>query len=75
MKRYFEFVGEDLQRKSKSASKFWQVEVSGKKMSVTYGPIGAKGQSKDKSFASPKEATAEAEKLIGQKLKKGSVEK
>lgn len=75
MKRYFEFVGEDLQRKSKSASKFWQIEVSGKKMTVTYGPIGAQGQNKEKSFARPEQATAEAEKLIGQKLKKGYVEK
>ncbi len=57
--------------KDEKSSKFWQIEVKGKKHTVTFGKTGTKGQSKDKEFNSKKEAEEDAEKLITQKLKKG----
>ncbi len=54
--------------------KFWNIDVSGSKLTVTYGKVGASGQTQTKSFASAEQAQAEADKLIGEKLKKGYVE-
>jgi uncharacterized protein (TIGR02996 family) len=54
--------------------KFWNIEVSGNAFTVTYGKIGASGQTQTKSFASAEKAQAEADKLIREKLKKGYVE-
>lgn len=54
--------------------KFWNIEVSGSSFTVTYGKIGASGQTQTKSFASVEKTQAEADKLIGEKLKKGYVE-
>jgi uncharacterized protein (TIGR02996 family) len=54
--------------------KFWNIEVSGSSFTVTYGKVGASGQTQTKSFASAAKAQAEAEKLIREKLKKGYVE-
>jgi uncharacterized protein (TIGR02996 family) len=54
--------------------KFWNIEVSGSSFTVTYGKIGASGQTQTKSFASAEKAQAEADKLIREKLKKGYVE-
>ncbi|MCA9671624.1 MAG: WGR domain-containing protein [Myxococcales bacterium] len=60
-------------RDDKSA-KFWSVAVSGATMTVSYGRIGSDGQTKRKDFDDEAKANAEAEKLIGQKVKKGYVE-
>ena len=45
------------------AKKFWEIAVEGSAHTVRYGRIGAKGTSKEKSFASPEAAAADAEHL------------
>ena len=57
-----------------TSNKFWEVEVKGKTLNVTFGKIGTKGQSKPKDFATPEKASAEMEKLIKEKTGKGYVE-
>jgi predicted DNA-binding WGR domain protein len=75
MTRHFEFVGDDAQRHTVS-EKFWEVTVTGTDVTVHFGRIGAaKGQTTEKSFASNAEAQAHADKLVGEKTKKGYVEK
>jgi uncharacterized protein (TIGR02996 family) len=54
--------------------KFWTIDVSGTSFTVTYGKVGTPGQTQTKSFGSPEQAQAEADKLIREKLKKGYVE-
>jgi len=51
--------------------KFWNIEVSGDSFTVTYGKIGASGQTQTKNFPSAEKDQAEANKLIAEKLKKG----
>jgi uncharacterized protein (TIGR02996 family) len=51
--------------------KFWNIEVSGKSHTVTYGRVGSKGRTQTKKFASAAEAETAAEKLIRAKLAKG----
>ena len=57
-----------------TSNKFWEVEVKGKTLNVTFGKIGTKGQNKPKDFAMPEKAKAEMEKLIKEKTGKGYVE-
>jgi predicted DNA-binding WGR domain protein len=57
-----------------SSSKFYEVEVSGKAVNVTFGRIGTAGQTQTKQFADAAAAQKHAEKQIAQKLKKGYVE-
>jgi DNA ligase 1 len=66
--RRFEFV-------DGASSKFWEVSVSGSEMTTRWGKIGAAGQSKTKSFATPDKARAEMDKLIAEKVEKGYEEK
>jgi uncharacterized protein (TIGR02996 family) len=54
-----------------TSHKFWNIEVSGKSFTVTYGKVGAAGQTQTKTFASADKAQAEADKLVREKLKKG----
>jgi predicted DNA-binding WGR domain protein len=61
---YFEFIGEDLSRKSENAAKFWEVTQ-----------VGTDGQLKVKEFDSKEDAEAEVSKLIKEKTKKGYLEK
>ena len=72
---YFEFIGEDLSRKSESAAKFWEVTQVGKQITIRFGKIGADGQLKVKEFESKDEAEEEVAKLIKEKTKKGYIEK
>ena len=65
--RRFEFV-------DSTSNKFWEVDVKGKTLNVTFGKIGTKGQSKPKDFATPEKANTEMEKLIKEKTGKGYVE-
>lgn len=51
--------------------KFWNIEVTGKSYTVTYGRVGSAGQTQTKEFAGPAQAEAAAEKLIKEKLAKG----
>ena len=64
LSRYFEF-------KDKESSKFWEITVTGKKVSIHYGKIGTAGQNTVKELATPTEASAHADKVIGEKTKKG----
>lgn len=64
MSKYFEF-------KDKDSNKFWEITVNGKKVSIHYGKIGTSGQNTVKELATPVEASAHAEKVIGEKTKKG----
>ena len=57
-----------------TSNKFWEVEVDGKTLNITFGKIGSNGQSKPKDFATPEKAKAEMEKLIKEKTGKGYVE-
>ncbi|MBX3232073.1 MAG: DUF4132 domain-containing protein [Labilithrix sp.] len=55
-----------------TSNKFWQVAIEdGKTLHVSFGKIGTKGQTQRKDFAAPPAATAEMEKLIREKTKKG----
>ena len=75
MTRRFEFIGEDPQRHT-SSEKFWEVTVTGSKVTVHFGRIGAEhGQTSEKELASAEEAQAHADKLIAEKTKKGYIEK
>ena len=64
MKRYFEFV-------EGSSSKFWEISQSGKDVTVRFGKIGTNGQTQTKTLADVAAATKHAEKLVGEKTKKG----
>jgi len=57
--------------KDEKSSKFWQIEVDGKKQIVTFGKIDNPGQSKIKEFDSAEEAKKDAEKKIVAKINKG----
>lgn len=57
-----------------TSAKFWQIEQDGSDLSLSWGRIGTNGQTKTKSFADEATATAEADKLVRQKLAKGYVE-
>ena len=63
-----------LEYKDEKSNKFWEIAVIENTFTVTYGKIGTDGQSKTKTFESAEKASAEVEKLIKQKLKKGYVE-
>jgi predicted DNA-binding WGR domain protein len=67
MKRRFEFA-------EGTSNKFYEVDVAGNGVSVTFGRIGTSGQTQTKQFGSPAEAQKHADKQITQKLKKGYVE-
>ena len=54
--------------------KFWNIDVQGSAFTVTYGKVGAAGQTQTKSFKDAATAQAEADKLIKEKTKKGYVE-
>jgi predicted DNA-binding WGR domain protein len=49
--------------------------VAGAAFTTAWGRIGAKGQQKEKSFASPEAAQAAADKLVSEKLAEGYAEK
>src|SRR4051812_4409423 len=63
-----------FQLSDESSHKFWNVDVQGSAVVVTFGKIGTQGQTQTKPFATPEKAKAEAEKLVREKTKKGYVE-
>ena len=65
--RHFEFVGG-------SSSKFWEIQVQGKDVTVRFGRIGTQGQTQIKSFPGAGKAAQHAEKLIREKTGKGDAE-
>jgi len=68
MSRYFEF-------KDKDSSKFWEITVVGKAVTVHYGKIGTAGQNIIKKLATPAKANTHAKNVIAEKTKKGYKEK
>ena len=68
MSRYFEF-------KDKDSSKFWEITVVGKALTVHYGKIGTAGQIIIKELSTPAEANTYAKNAIAEKTKKGYKEK
>src|SRR5262245_46179610 len=58
-----------------SSDKFWNITLDGKAFTVTFGRRGTAGQSQTKKWASEAEAQKNHDKLIGEKTKKGYVEK
>ena len=71
MKSYFEYVGPSSENQAGTASKFWEITVTGTKVIVRFGKIGVNGQVIEKEFTSAAEATEHATKLIAEKTKKG----
>jgi predicted DNA-binding WGR domain protein len=66
--RYFELI-------SGKSSKFWEITLSDNQYTVRYGRIGAKGQSKTKSFKNLILADIAVQKAVQQKIAKGYQEK
>jgi predicted DNA-binding WGR domain protein len=64
MEKYLTFEDE-------SSKKFWRVQTDDTQVTVTYGRIGAAGQTQTKEYASSAEAEKEAEKQAASKIKKG----
>lgn len=54
-----------------SSNKFWEIKLSGKSFTTTYGKIGANGQTTIKQFSSDALAKKEHDKLVAEKTKKG----
>ncbi|HET6878888.1 MAG TPA: DNA ligase [Pirellulales bacterium] len=66
--RHFEFV-------EGGSAKFWEISSSGTDVTVRFGRLGTQGQTQTKNFADAEAAERHVEKLIGEKTKKGYVEK
>jgi predicted DNA-binding WGR domain protein len=64
----------DLHYQDSTSNKFWNIEVSGKSFTVTYGKSGTAGTSNTKTFDSQEACLKEATKVLNEKLKKGYVE-
>jgi predicted DNA-binding WGR domain protein len=54
-----------------SSNKFWEINLSGKSFTTTYGKIGTSGQTTIKQWKSEAEAKKEYDKLVAEKVKKG----
>ena len=54
-----------------TSNKFWQIDLSGKSFTTTYGKIGTAGQTTVKSYKTDAEAKKEYDKLVAEKTKKG----
>lgn len=59
-----------LTYKDDKSDKFWNIEVSGKSFTVTYGKTGTAGNPQTKTFNTEEKCLKEAEKLLSEKLKK-----
>ena len=69
MKKYFEY-------KDTVSNKFWEINLKGKIITLTYGKIGAKGQKTLKDdFTTGEEAKKFAESKIREKINKGYIKK
>jgi predicted DNA-binding WGR domain protein len=54
-----------------TSSKFWEIGVDGKTVTVRFGRIGTKGQTQIKAHTSPEVAREAHDKLVAEKTKKG----
>ena len=76
MKKYYEYKNVAL-----NANKFWEINLKGKQVTVTYGRIGILKPAtkeikiKGKPFKSKEEAKTYVEEKIREKIKKGYIEK
>jgi uncharacterized protein (TIGR02996 family) len=53
------------------SNKFWEITLTGKSFTTTYGKIGTTGQTTIKSFNTDADAKKEADKITAEKVKKG----
>lgn len=67
-RRYFELT-------EGASAKFWEISASGNQVAVRFGRIGALGQTQTKTLADAEAVARHVEKLIGEKTKKGYVER
>ena len=67
MTRRFEFI-------SGKSAKFWQTSIEDCTVIVMFGRIGVDGQQVTKSFDNQASAQKHADKMIGEKLRKGYLE-
>ena len=54
-----------------SSNKFWNIDLDGSAFTVTYGRIGASGQTQTKEFDNDADARKAYDKLVTEKTKKG----
>ena len=54
-----------------SSNKFWEIKLSGKSFTTTFGKIGTAGQTSLKQWDSEAQAKKEYDKLVAEKTKKG----
>ena len=66
-KRRFEYIDD-------RSCKFWEIASDDEKVTVTFGRIGAQGQTQTKTFDDAKAAKKHVAKLIKAKTKKGYAE-
>ncbi|EMJ94143.1 WGR domain-containing protein [Leptospira alstonii] len=64
-----------LTYQDKTSHKFWNIEVSGKSFTVTFGKAGTDGQTQTKTFDDEEKCLKEAKKLLAEKLKKGYIDR
>ena len=55
------------------SNKFWEIELGDTYFVTRYGKIGTPGQSTTKQYGDEQTASKEAQKIIGEKIKKGYV--
>ncbi|HZY89982.1 MAG TPA: WGR domain-containing protein, partial [Gemmataceae bacterium] len=56
------------------SNKFWNIDLRGASFTVTFGKVGAKGQTQTKDFPDAAKALKAHDKLVAEKLAKGYVE-
>ncbi|MEW9527744.1 WGR domain-containing protein [Microbispora sp. NPDC049125] len=61
----------ELSEDGGGAHKFYETDVSGTRVTITYGRIGEAGQTKVADFPTEEKARAAAAKKVGEKLRKG----
>jgi len=68
MKRYFEYS-------QGTSNKFWEITMTGTKVTTHWGRIGSAGRNTTKSFADKTKAKEFAQQIIGEKNREGYREK
>ncbi|MFK7776463.1 MAG: STM4015 family protein [Saprospiraceae bacterium] len=64
----------ELIYQDETSNKFWKINVTDNKHTVTYGRVGSDGTSKTKEFSDSEAALKDATKLMAAKKKKGYVD-
>ena len=60
-----------FEHKDGKSNKFWNIELKGSSLTVTYGKVGSAGQSKTSPFPDEARAKKEHDKLVAEKTGKG----